>query len=152
MPVNPATPIGRCGGGRLCALHVPGTKLRRRGFIAGVTPLPAFHRLRGCGRAKCGILPTRPVADVLCTFSHLVAGYSIRSWEPMPRYYFHYRDGSSIFEDDVGEVFADASLAMQHAKKIARELARGGEPTNAAIVVVEGGQHLFEVPLAEQGD
>ena len=69
----------------------------------------------------------------------------------MPRYYFHYRDGSSIFEDDVGEVFADASLAMQHATKIAGELARGGEPTNAAIVV-EGGQHLFEVPLGEQDD
>jgi hypothetical protein len=49
-------------------------------------------------------------------------------------------------------VFADASLAMQHATKIARELARGGEPTNAAIVVFEGGQHLFEVPLGEQGD
>ena len=70
----------------------------------------------------------------------------------MPRYYFHSRDVSSIFEDDVGEVFADASSAMQHATKIACELARGGEPTNAAIVVVEGGQHLFEVPLAEQGD
>jgi hypothetical protein len=48
----------------------------------------------------------------------------------------------------VGELFADASLAMQHATKIARELARGGEPTNAAIVVVEGGRNLFEVPLA----
>ena len=70
----------------------------------------------------------------------------------MPRYYFHFRDGSSIFEDDVGEVFADASLARQHATKIARELARGGEPINAAIVVVEGGQHLFEVSLSEQGD
>jgi hypothetical protein len=41
---------------------------------------------------------------------------------------------------------------MQHATKIARELARGGEPTGAAIVVVEGGQHLFDVPLLEQGD
>jgi hypothetical protein len=70
----------------------------------------------------------------------------------MPRYYFHYRDGSSIFEDVVGEVFADSSLARQHATKIARELVRGGEPTNAAIVVVEGGQSLFEVPLGEQGD
>jgi hypothetical protein len=70
----------------------------------------------------------------------------------MPHYYFHYRDGTSIFEDDVGEMFADASLAMQHAMKIARELARGGEPNNAAIVVVEDGRHLFEVPLAEQGD
>jgi hypothetical protein len=70
----------------------------------------------------------------------------------MPRYYFHFRAGSSTLKDEVGEVFADASLAMQHATKIARELARGGEPTNAAIVVVEGGQHLFEVPLGEQGD
>ena len=58
-----------------------------------------------------------------------------------------------MFEDDVGEVFADASLAVQHARKIGRELARGGEPSNAAIVVVvEGGQHLFEVSLGEQGD
>jgi hypothetical protein len=70
----------------------------------------------------------------------------------MPHYYFHYRDGSSIFEDVVGEVFADASLAIQHATKIARELARGGEPTNAAIVVFEGVQHLFEVPLGAQDD
>jgi hypothetical protein len=70
----------------------------------------------------------------------------------MPRYYFHYRDGSSIFEDDVGETFADASLARQHARKIALELARGGEPINAAILVTEGGQHLFEVPLSELGD
>ncbi|SDS79080.1 DUF6894 family protein [Bradyrhizobium canariense] len=70
----------------------------------------------------------------------------------MPCHYFHYRDGSSIFEDDVGEVFADASLAMQHATKIARELARNGEPTNAAIVVVEGSQHLSEVQPGEQGD
>ena len=70
----------------------------------------------------------------------------------MPRYYFHYRDGSSIFEDGVGETFADASLALQHARKVALELARGGEPTNAAILVAEGGQHLFEVPLAEQSD
>ena len=70
----------------------------------------------------------------------------------MPRYYFHYRDGSSILEDDVGEVFADASLALQHARKIALELARGGEPTNAAIIVAEGDQHLFEVLLSQAGN
>jgi Domain of unknown function (DUF6894) len=69
-----------------------------------------------------------------------------------PRYYFHYRDGSSTFADDVGEVFADVSLAMQHATKIARELAQGGEPPNAAIVVVEGGLQLFEVALGAQDD
>jgi hypothetical protein len=69
----------------------------------------------------------------------------------MPRYYFHYRDGSSIFEDDVGEVFANASLALQHARTIALELARGGEPINAAIIVAEGDQHLFEVLLSQSG-
>jgi hypothetical protein len=70
----------------------------------------------------------------------------------MPRYYFHYRDGSSILEDDVGEVFANASLALQHARKIALELARGGEPTNAAIIVAGGDQHLFEVLLSQAGN
>jgi hypothetical protein len=47
---------------------------------------------------------------------------------------------------------AEISMAMQHATKIARELAQGGEPPNAAIVVVEGGQPLFEVTLGEQDD
>jgi len=70
----------------------------------------------------------------------------------MPRYYFHYRDGLSTVADNVGEVFADISLARQHATKIARELAQGGEPPNAAIVVVEGGQPLFEVALGDQDD
>jgi hypothetical protein len=46
----------------------------------------------------------------------------------------------------------DPEGTLQHATKIARELTRGGEPTNAAIVAVEGGQHLFEVTLDEQGD
>ncbi|MGZ5876730.1 MAG: DUF6894 family protein [Bradyrhizobium sp.] len=45
----------------------------------------------------------------------------------MPRYYFHFRSGSSLFMDEVGQVFADASLARQHARQIALELARGGE-------------------------
>src|SRR3984957_19166760 len=123
----------------------PGNEIGSPGFYCGVTPLPAFHPLRGCCRR--GILPSRLPALCLCTPRHWSPDIRFGSREPMPRYYFHYRDGSSIFEDDVGEVFADASLAMQHATKIARELARGGEPTNAAIVVVEGGQHLFDVPL-----
>jgi hypothetical protein len=49
-------------------------------------------------------------------------------------------------------VFANASLALQHARKIALELARGGEPTNAAIIVAEGDQHLFEVLLSQAGN
>jgi hypothetical protein len=70
----------------------------------------------------------------------------------MPRYYFHFRDGSSIFKDEVGEVFADAALALQQAKRIAHELARGGEPANASIIVAEGIGPLFEVPLPEYGN
>jgi hypothetical protein len=73
---------------------------------------------------------------------------SIRSREPMPRYYFHYRDGSSLFEDEIGEMFADAAQALQHAKRIALELTRGGEPINAAITVAQGDQQLSTVPLS----
>jgi hypothetical protein len=69
----------------------------------------------------------------------------------MPRHYFHFRAGSSLFKDEVGEVFAEASLALQHGKRIALEPVRGGEPANAAIVVVEGDQQLFEIPLSEHG-
>jgi hypothetical protein len=69
----------------------------------------------------------------------------------MPRYYFHFREGSSLFKDEIGEVFAGASLALQHANEIARELLRGGEPANASIIVAEGDQHLFEVPLSKTG-
>ena len=68
----------------------------------------------------------------------------------MPRYYFHFRAGS--LKDEVGEVLADASSALQHAKRIALELVRGGESTNASIIVAEGEQQLFEVPLSEQGN
>lgn len=70
----------------------------------------------------------------------------------MPRYYFHYQDGSSTVADNVGEEFADVSLARRHATKIARDLAQGGEPPNAAIVVIESGQPLFEVVLGEHDD
>ena len=70
----------------------------------------------------------------------------------MQRYYFHFRDGLSIFKDEVGEVFADAALALQHAEKIALELARGGEPTRASIIVAEGDRLLFEVPLSDQSN
>jgi hypothetical protein len=65
----------------------------------------------------------------------------------MPRYYFHFQDGSSRFEDGNGEVFPDASLALRQARQIALELARGGEPTNTAIIVTDGDRQLFEVQL-----
>ena len=70
----------------------------------------------------------------------------------MPRYHFHYRVGSSVVADDVGEVFADISLAKRHATTIARELACGGEPAGAVIVVTEAGHCLFEVSLTDHGD
>jgi hypothetical protein len=70
----------------------------------------------------------------------------------MARYHFHFRAGSSLSKDEIGEVFADASQALQHAKQIALELVRGGEEaTNAWIIVAEGDQQLFEVPLPELG-
>ena len=63
----------------------------------------------------------------------------------MPRYFFHFRVEASLFKDENGEVLADASVALQHAGRIAAELVHGGESTNAAIVVVEDGRQLFEV-------
>src|ERR1700730_2158157 len=52
---------------------------RERNWAAGVLlrgwPLPAFHPLRGCSRAKCGILPTRSLA--LCAVHFLVTGRRI---------------------------------------------------------------------------
>jgi hypothetical protein len=67
----------------------------------------------------------------------------------MPRYYFHFRAGSSTLKDEVGEVLADACSALQHAKRIALELVRGGESTNASIIVIG---RFFEVPLSELGN
>src|SRR6202790_601149 len=80
------------------------------------------------------------------------AGYFNSIQKPMPRYYFHFRAGSSTLKDEVGEVLADASSALQHAKRIALELVRGDESTNASIIVAEGDRPLFEVPLSELGN
>ena len=81
-----------------------------------------------------------------------LAGHFNSIQKPMPRYYFHFRTGSSTFRDEVGEVLVDASTALQHARRIALELARGGESANALIIVAEGDRQLFEVPLSEQGN
>ena len=63
----------------------------------------------------------------------------------MPRYYFHFWE--TLSRDDQGEVFADAEAAHAHAKRIARELADGGESRNGRIVVTEddSDRPLFEV-------
>lgn len=70
----------------------------------------------------------------------------------MPRYYFHFHDGSTNFEDGVGDVFTDSSAALSHARQIALELARGGEPAHAAIIVTDGDRQLFEIRLPKEGD
>jgi hypothetical protein len=41
--------------------------------------------------------------------------------------------------------------ALQQARRIALELARGGEPMNSAIIVTADDRQLFEVPLSENG-
>jgi hypothetical protein len=70
----------------------------------------------------------------------------------MPRYYFHFWE--TLSEDDKGEVFADAEAAHAHAKRIARELADGGESRNGRIIVTEGDSDrlLFEVPVPPTKD
>ena len=70
----------------------------------------------------------------------------------MPRYYFHYKDGPTLFEDEAGEVLGDATQALQHAKRIALELTQGGEPAHTAIIVTDGDHQLFTVPLSEPGN
>ncbi len=118
-----------------------GTKRRERGCHG--TVLNAFPRLRRLSFA-------RAVAFFVVSLSPAMA--SRNPTKSMPRYFFHFRAEASLFKDEDGEVLADASLALQHARRIAAELVHGGESTNAAIIVVEDGRQLFEVRLSECGD
>jgi hypothetical protein len=130
------------GGDPLCA-HSSGTKLGRR----------SLSQYRFLSAHASRLESARPEAFVLTVFRRDLGTPDISSiQEPMPRYYFHFRAGSSTLKDEVGEVLADAFSALQHAKRIALELVRGGESTNASIIVAEGEQQLFEVPLSEQGN
>jgi hypothetical protein len=118
-----------------------GTKRRERGCHGSV--LNASLRLRrALVRSSRGVLR--------CPLSPPTA--SRNSTKSMPRYFFHFRAEASLFKDEDGEVLADASLALQHARRIAAELVHGGESTNAAIIVVEDGRQRFEVRLSECGD
>ena len=66
-----------------------------------------------------GVASRDPWFFVLLYFVAIALGSSnvwTRSREPMPRYYFHFRSGSSIFEDEIGEVFAHDASALQQAK------------------------------------
>ena len=123
--------------------HSSGTKLGRRGLsqyrFVSAHASPSPRRLE-------------PAFALTVFRRDLVAVYFNSIQKPMPRYYFHFRAGSSTLKDEVGEVLADASSALQHAKRIALELVRGGESTNASIIVAEGDRPLFEVPLSELGN
>lgn len=63
----------------------------------------------------------------------------------MPRYYFHFKDGA-LFRDEEGEDLRDVELARCHARRLALELACGGERAGC-ILVADGNDPLFTVPL-----
>jgi hypothetical protein len=69
----------------------------------------------------------------------------------VPRYFFHFRDGSWTVDPD-GQELTDVEAARLEAQRIARELAQGGEPATAAIVVMDGHQTLFEVSLSPSNE
>ncbi|MGO4715070.1 DUF6894 family protein [Bradyrhizobium sp. 2TAF24] len=66
----------------------------------------------------------------------------------MPRYFFHFKDGS-LFKDEEGEDLRDIELARCHARRLALELASGGE-RGGCIVVADDTDPLFAVPLPRQ--
>lgn len=66
----------------------------------------------------------------------------------MPRYYFHFKDGT-LFPDEEGEDLRDVELARCHARRLALELATGGERAGC-IVVADDRDQLFAVPLPRQ--
>ncbi|MBR1219868.1 hypothetical protein JQ557_17805 [Bradyrhizobium sp. U87765 SZCCT0131] len=63
----------------------------------------------------------------------------------MPRYYFHFKDGT-LFRDEEGEDLRDVELARCHARRLALELASGGERAGC-IEVADDSARLFAVPL-----
>jgi hypothetical protein len=64
----------------------------------------------------------------------------------MPRFYFHFRD-AKVIEDDSGEELSDTAAADEHARRMARELSDEPHESDAAIIVSDGRQELFEVPV-----
>jgi hypothetical protein len=64
----------------------------------------------------------------------------------MPRYYFHYRNGD-LFKDDIGQQLPGLEAARRHARQVALDLARGGEPKSASVVVAEEDRTVLVVQL-----
>jgi hypothetical protein len=65
---------------------------------------------------------------------------------PMPKFHFDLRDRLTIW-DAQGEEFASANDAIQHAIQVAMEFGRNRTETSGEIVVREGGQEIYRVPL-----
>ena len=63
---------------------------------------------------------------------------------PMPLYFFHYKNGR-IYEDEDGQMFANAKGAQCHAKLIASELAQGEKRPDTKIIVATDDEDDFEV-------
>src|ERR1700692_5067156 len=79
MPVNPAATDRSMSRRPSLRAARPGNETGPPGVYCGAAPLPAFHPLRDCCRAKCGILPTPSLA--LCAVYFLVTGRRI--FEPI---------------------------------------------------------------------
>jgi hypothetical protein len=67
----------------------------------------------------------------------------------MPRYSFSLDKGIPVADSDATEDFADNHAAMEHAKLIAKDLARSLAAKNNLCVVVknEAGDEIGDVPL-----
>jgi hypothetical protein len=66
----------------------------------------------------------------------------------MPRFYFHFRD-AKLIRDDSGEELPDIDAAGGHARRMATELSDEVRGSNAAIIVSDGQQDLFEISLSD---
>ena len=67
----------------------------------------------------------------------------------MPRYSYSLEDGVPIAALDANEEFADKNAAMDHAKRIAKDLARSLIAKRHLCIVVrnEAGDKIGDVPL-----
>ena len=63
---------------------------------------------------------------------------------PMPLYFFHYKN-VRIYEDEDGQMFADAKGALNHASLIASELAQCEERADTKIIVATDDEDDVEV-------
>jgi Domain of unknown function (DUF6894) len=72
----------------------------------------------------------------------------------MARYFFHFENGSGIFQDDMGEVFGNVEEVKTHATIVAGELARNARQwvgASSLLVTDAAGEVLFRVPLIDLG-